>query len=389
MTGKSDAADFAASLAAAAAATGDEPDGDGDVGSADVDDDTADAAPASVGDDAGDSSDPLDAPDTADADDGEDASEDDGANSGDDVDLAAIGQDILAGNVDDAFAALAPLLKIDPKVFSVTGPKLKAMREGLAETKKLKLAADSQLEAAKGEKAKADQILAGARQQYGWAVDLKQAIAIQDWYAVKELCEGLAPKGTNWETIAGGVVAAARGVSPSEVLYRQKLRDLQRKEQEQAEAAAAATATQTAVASAAEIQQKNVAGATAKLKGTEFEGIEEAAETLAKIVADSYDAKRGGFTITFAGAMEKLKADKVVAKLVKLKKLEASRAPRTPVTPPRQPDGKFRTANGKKPPGRKPSKEEEFAASIALAAAAEAANSRFDRIGRRGSRGGK
>lgn len=371
---KTDDGGFAASLTAAAAASGDETDATANVPAADVVDDAGEPAPGGA-----DDSDPLDDADDA------DGQEADGEDSGEVPDLGVIGKQFTDGDIKGACAALG----IDPKILGVNVPKLEAMRRGLKEARDRDAAAATKLAQAETEKTNATAIVKSAKEQYGFAVDLKQAIAAGDFYAVKELCEQLAPRGTTWEVIATGIVKAARGESTSEVMYRRELKRIREEEAARVAAAEATTAAATAAATSAEIQQRNVVGATAKLKGTEYDGIPEAAETLAKIVADSYDAKRGGFTLTLAQALAKLKEDKIVAKLVKLARLE-KRAPAADAAPPRAATGQFvQRTRVVKAPGAKTADTAEarraadFAKSIEAAARAEdAAASRG--AGRRG-----
>lgn len=363
---KTDDGGFAASLAAAASAAGDEADADVTVAAPVGDSVEDDGAASSDGD-------PLDAAaaDDPDADDGSaEASEDDGLLP----DVGAIGQQFTDGDIKGACAALG----IDPKVLGVNVPKLEAMRKGLKAAKDLEASASTKLAAATAAQTQAQTILTGAKAQYGFAVDLKQSIAAGDFYAVKELCEALAPKGTTWETIATGIVQAARGVSPSEALYRREVKRLKDEAAAREAAEAAAAEQATAGATAAEIQQRNVAGATVKLKGTEYDGIPEAAETLARIVAESYDAKRGGFQLTLPQALAKLKEDKIVAKLVRLAKLEKARTPAAEPSVPRAPSGQFtprtrvvRTPN--KADTAEARRAADFAKSIELATKAETA----------------
>lgn len=375
--GGDSAADFAASLVAAAEG------------------DTEDAAePAVVESDPVEleGSDDAEEGTASDSDDADDAGDDDGSPEDDEddgsvPDLSAVGQLFVDGDLAGACKALG----IDPKILKVSEPKFKAMREGLREARQLKTEAETIKKAGDAALTQAQQIIAAGKKEYGHLVDLKNSLALGDYSAAKDILEELAPKGTTYQQIAEGIVLAAKGASPAEAAYKRRLRELE-KEKAEREAAEAAERTKAEEAAAARaMAEKNLRGAEARLKGTDFDGVEGAAAKLVEIVSQNWDYERKGLKIKPEKCLELLGQDPVISKLVKLKKLEAGKL-RT--TPPRATDGKFvaparvkgkigqRTPPAAKPP-RQPTIEDERRAAIQEASRLEAAEQRRLRGGRR------
>jgi hypothetical protein len=372
------AADFAASLVTAAELSEEEPSAAVQLG-ADPSDESGDAADDS--DAAADAEAPADdADDAGDSDGSEESGEDDESVP----DLSAVGKQILGGDL----AGACKKLGIDPKIFKLNEPKFKAMREGLKEARTKETAAAAKAKEAETNLAQAQAVIAEGKKQYGHLIDLKHAIALGDFGVVKELLEELAPKGTTYQQIAEGIVLAAKGASPGEAAAKREAKRL-REELAAREAAAEADKQKQAEEAASKaLAAKNLAGAATRLKGTQFDGIDEAPAALVRIVSENWDYARKGLKIKPEECLKLLGQDPVISKLVKLKKLEAAKAPARDTA-----SGQFRNrgAIGKKPPapppGNRPppkvSREDEFKASIQEAARLEAAEERTARRGRR------
>jgi hypothetical protein len=328
------AADFAASLVSAAGGAATE--GTNDDGSTDEQDSGSDRSPddeSLSAPDAADSSDELDpeaGADAADAGDDEDG-DDDSDGSGDSAALAQELGQLLIDNPAEFFKRTG----VDPKVLKINGPKFEAMRKGLKEAKELRAAAEAAAAANQAEDTRLKAVLADAKKSYGPLVDLKNSLALGDYGAAKELLEALAPKGTTYQQIAEGIVKAAQNVSPSEAALRRQLKQ-EREERAAAEEKARKEREETESKTQGEaLAKKNLAGATAKLKGTAFEGVDGAAEKLVQIVASNWDYERKGLKIPIKDCLKLLAKDPVVSKLVELKKLKGTLPPTAPRTQPR------------------------------------------------------
>jgi hypothetical protein len=308
-------ADFAASLAQASKNVGEKPP---EPAEAEADGGATDAEEAEgVADDSAD---------------GADDSADDPDDAGDNDDEAADGEG--DGQVSETVAKeLGQLLiddpaeffkrtGVDPKVLKINGPKFEAMRKGLREAKDLRAEVTTVTAANQAEKTRLDAVLTDAKQKYGPLVDLKNSLALGDFYAAKELLESLAPKGTTFQQIAEGIVQAAKGISPSEAALRRQLKQ-EREERAAAEAKAAKDREEAEARTTTEaLTKKNLVGATNRLKGTAFDGVDGAAEKLVEIVAANWDYERKGLKIKPEECIKLLGKDPIISKLVELKKLK-------------------------------------------------------------------
>lgn len=316
-----------------------------------------------------------------DSDDADDVADDDGSEADDEddgplPDVDDFKSEVSQLLVDGDLAGACKALGIDPKILKINQPKFEAMRKGLKEAKELREAATAATTAATAEDTRVKAVLADAKAKYGPLVDLKNSLALGDYYAAKELLESLAPKGTTFQQIAEGIVQAAKGVSPSEAALRRQLKQ-EREDRAAAEAKAtkerddAAAATQTEA-----LTRKNLAGAQTRLKGTDFDGVDGAAAKLVEIVAANWDYERKGLKITAAECIKLLSKDPVISKLVELKKLKGRAAPPPTVVT------KLRTTKETKQ-DPKARAEAERKQAMAEATAAEQKSLRANRRGRR------
>jgi hypothetical protein len=366
-----DAADFAAALRAAASAAEETPDAtesksdEGDVA------DTSDSTSADSSDAEGEG---------ADADDADGAGDDDGQAEDDEDDAAvssdveAIRQKFIDGDIEDALKDLG----VDPKVLGVNGPKLIAMRKGLAEAKNLKARADQVFKDAAAKEVRAQDIIKDGKAQYGHLVDLKNALKLGEYTAARDILEALAPDGVTYKQIAEGLAKAAAGMSPSEVIYRKKLRELAEKERKDAEDAEASKAKANQPAPEA-VRAKNLEGAAKLLKGSALEGIPGAAEKIVELAAANWDAEKKGLKVPKTELVKLAAKDPVIAQLLELKQLKAKGKGKAPAPEPKvereKGTGKFRSRRTETVDPNKKEKDE-FAAAMAQAAAMEAADRR-------------
>jgi hypothetical protein len=331
--------------------------------------------------DGGDSAE-REAPDTDDAADdadGADSAEDEDGDSSDAVGAADIGRQIVDGDL----AGACKLLGIDPKILNVNVPKFEAMRKGLKESRAREAAAVAAETEAKKAQDHADAVMADAKSKYGDLVDLKLSVKAGDYYAVREILEALAPEGTPIKTVLEGIALAAKNVSPSEIAYKRKLREIAAKEQADKEAAKEAEKTTNAAKEQAAVAERNKAGAEKLLKGSAFEGIPGAADALVKLAADNWDPVKKGLKLPKEQLVRLLAKDPVIGQLAELKRLKGK--PAAPPAPPAN-KNKNRSASGqfaRPPAGKGPSKAEkeeaERKASIAEAARLEARDARAAR----------
>jgi hypothetical protein len=326
------AADIAASISAANAAIGDTSDESADSG-----DDTSGADDSAVVEDSeGEEPDPgaadgeADDPDAGD----DDASEDEDEPAEVPADVAALKTQVSQLLVDGDLKAACKLLGIDPKVLKINQPKFEAMRKGLKEAKDIRTANDTRQKTLDEYKAKTDRVLEDGRKKFGPFVDLQNALALDDFSAAKEIFEGLDRKGRTFKEIAQGIVTAAANTSPSEAKYKRLLREqaeAKRKEEEAAEAAKKSTET---VEQTKAMEKKNLDGAAAKLKGTQFEDIPRSAETLVRIVSENWDETRKGLKVPYAQILKLLAADPVMKLGLENKALKARKGATPAVTTP-------------------------------------------------------
>lgn len=384
MPDTNEAADFAASLAEASTAAEETPD-DSETSAGteapaatdelDGEGNLSEGEPA-ADDDAG-------SDDEDDAADEEDESKDSGSES-----LDAIKQKFLDGDIEDALKDLG----LDPKILEVNGPKLVAMRKGLKEAKEAEARANAKLEQGVHAEERAKAIIADGKKQYGHLVDLKNALRLGEYTAARDILEALAPEGTTYKQIAEGLAKAAQGMSPSEQVYRKKLRELAEKERKDAEAAEAAKAEQTTKVTTEQLAQKNLDGAKKLLANTELADIPGAAEELVKLAAANWDPAKKGLKVPREQLVKDLAKHPVIGQLLELKRLKAGGkgkpAPKTeaPAVDRDRNTGKFKKVdraldkNRKADPKAK--EKDEFAAALAEATRMEAAERRSRNAGK-------
>jgi len=317
----------------------------------------------------------------ASADSADDGGDDDGSaaddeDDGEAPDFSAVGQQIADGDL----AGACKKLGIDPKILNINVPKFEAMRKGLKETRTREAAAVAAETAAKTAQTHADAVMADAKSKYGDLVDLKLSVKAGDFYAVREILEALAPDGTPIQKILEGIALAAKNVSPTEIAYKRKLRELATKEQADKDAAKAAEAANAAKADETARAERNKTGAAKLLKGTPYEDLPGAAEALVKLAADHWDPVKKGLKVPPAQLVKLLAKDPVLGGLAELKRLKGkpapAPAPRVNKNKTRTPTGQFTTP---KPANKAAALEAERRASIAEAARLEARDARAKR----------
>jgi len=370
---QNDAADFAAALNQAADAAEETPDADesqSDAGKGKMADKSA------LDDSAGDETESESADSEADD---SDAGESDGPEADEEADepvsddVAGIRQKFIDGDIEDALKELG----VDPKVLGVNGPKLIAMRKGLAEAKAVKARADGVFRDAAAKEQHAQAIIADGKKQYGHLVDLKNALKLGEYTAAKDILEALAPDGVSYKQIAEGLAKAAAGMSPSEVIYRKKLREMAAKEQADAEAAEQAKVKASQPAPEA-VQAKNLEGANKLLKGTALEGVAGAAEVVVRLAAQNWDPVKKGLRVPKTELVKLAAKDPVIAQLLELKQLKSKGKPEAKTEAPVEREsgtGKFKSRRTVIV-DPKAKEKDEFAAAMAEAARMEASERR-------------
>lgn len=319
------------------------------------------------------------APEDGEEDNGEaddsDAADDDGDEESEESsdDSAAKARELfLAGDK----AAAAKALGLDPKVFDLSDAKFRTMRQGLK-------AADEKL--AEAEKVKAEGIAAQAKaenmykqgkEELGPVLQLRRLLAKGDYLAAKDMLEALAPPGTTYQQIAEGIALAAKGMSPSEQLYRRRLRELDEKEQKEK-----AEKEKPPEKPAVTDPGKNLEGAKKMLANTALADIPNAAETLVRIAAENWDPVKKGFKVPRAELVKLVQKDPVISQLLELKQLRAKKGKAPESTPAaeatRDKKGRFQERSRERQSKLTPEqsaeakREKDFRDSIAQAAAME------------------
>lgn len=356
---------FAESLAAAAAL---EPGASTDASTdlAEADEAGADGqSDDDASDEAGDESDDAD----ADESDGDEDDEGEDSEEPEAKSLSSIKEKFLAGDKVGALKALG----LDPKILDLNDAKFRTMRQGIK-------AADEKLAAATEKETKATNDLAEVQRMYkkgqeelGPVLALRRMLAKGDYLSAKDMLEALAPPGTTYQQIAEGIALAAKGMSPSEQLYRRRLRELDEKEQREK-----AEKEKPPEKPAPTADSKNLEGAKKALASTPLADIPGAAEALVRIAAEHWDPK-GGLKKPRAELIKLVAKDPVISQLLELKQLKAKKgkAPEPPTTSPRDRKGRFqersreRKSNLSPEQLREQQREREFRDSVAQAAAME------------------
>lgn len=360
---------FTAALAAAVEASGEEaPDA---TASAEADSTKAvapDDGEAASSDSKDDSAEPVDdaASDGADDDADEDGESEPAAG------LDDVKKLFLKGDKDAALKALG----LDPKILDVNSAKLRAMRAGLNEAKNLKARADGLMQDAAKKEANAAAILKDGKERYGQLVDLKLALRGGDFTAAHDILIALAPEGVNYRTIAEGMAKAASSMSPSERIYRDKLRKMAEDERKAEEAKAAQRNQESSKSTKAEETKRNVEGATKLLAQTELAGIPGAAEKLVELAAKAWDPIIKGLKVPRAELVKQLEKDPIIGQLLELKRLKAGKQPAAKTPPREQATGKFQRKDRAREPAQRDKQKEEFEAALAEATRMEASERR-------------
>lgn len=373
--------DFEAALAQAASVSGEENTTDDST----TQPDDASASEAAVSDgDSGEAPAADDAPDgTDDSDDGAD----DDADADDDSEPTAgsraledVKELFLNGDKDAAMKALG----LDPKVLDVNPAKLKAMREGLKEARETKAKADTLFRDAAAKEANAQAIIADGKKQYGPLVDLKLALKAGDFTAAHDILLALTPEGTTYRQVAEGMARAASTMTPSERIYRDKLRKLAEDERKAEEARERAKQEEASKTNQQTEAQRNLAGATRLLEKTELSDIPGAAAKLVELAAKEWDPVTKGLKVSREELVKRLEKDPVIGGLLELKRLKANggKPPARPAPPVEREKGSGKFKSRRTPAAAadpKQKERDEFAAAMAEATRMEAAERRQKR----------
>lgn len=305
--------------------------------------------------------------DSADSSD-DDSDDDDAEDSGDDSSGA---KDLfLAGDKAGALKALG----LDPKILDVSDAKFRTMRQGLKAADTALAAATAKEAAGLAAEAKAAELYEQGKKELGPVLQLRRMLAKGDYMSAKDLLEALAPPGTTYQQIAEGIALAAKGMSPSEQLYRRRLRELDEREQkekdEKVKPPEKTVSTDTG---------RNLEGAKKMLAGTALADVAGAAEALVRVAAENWDAEKRGFRVPRAKLVELVSKDPVISQLLELKTLKAktkTKAAEVKEIVREEKTGRFRErprAESKLTPEQQAQarRDAEFKASVAEAAAME------------------
>jgi hypothetical protein len=297
--------------------------------------------------------------------------DDEGEDSADDAEASGISaakELFLSGDKTGALKALG----LDPKILDLNDAKFRTMRQGIkAADEKLAEATRLHAEATAKEAQNAEMYERG-RKELGPVLQLQRLLAKGDYLAAKDLLEALAPAGTTYQQIAEGIALAAKGMSPSEQLYRRRLRELDEREQ------AARQEPEKKPDAPKPDPAKNIEGAKKALAGTALADIPGAAEKLVSVAAEHWDPVKKGLKLPRAELIKLVQKDPVISQLLELKQLKAKKgkAPEPEPEVKRDPKGRFRErprVESKLTPEqqRKAKEEADFKASVAQAAAME------------------
>jgi hypothetical protein len=255
------------------------------------------------------------------------------------------------------------------------------MREGLAEARETKARADGILRDAAAKEAQAQAILKDGKARYGHLVDLKLALKAGDYTAAKDILEDLAPEGMTYRQIAEGIAKAAAGMSPSEVVYRKKLRELAEKEAREAEQREQAKAQEQTQLTKAEEDKRNLEGAKRALAGTDLADLPGAAEKLVELAAKAWDPIKKGLKVPREQLIKDLAKDPVFSQLLELRQLKSKGRPaaQKASTPERTPSGQFKRRQERVGGPPRDKEKDEFQAALAEATRMEAAERRARR----------
>lgn len=265
-------------------------------------------------------------------------------------------------------AGAAKLLGLDPSVFKLNNRQFKAARVTAQEAKRAAAEASSKAALAESAQKQAETLNAKAEEIYGPVVagrhHYKQGDALKARAAVELLF------GDSFESIVANLAKGAKAMDPAqlEVLKLRKELDTEK----------AAKATETAAAQAQVAEAAELAGISARLKGTPLEALsDEAAADIQKVIRASYNKALGKYTKTLKEAYAEVKTG-YTAKAAKLATLgkPAAKPPTKPEV--RKPLAPTRVAA----PAKGLTMEQEFAMELKAAKAATAAADRKARRAR-------
>lgn len=257
-------------------------------------------------------------------------------------------------------------LGLDPGIFRLNNRQFAAARAAETAAKALKAEGEAALSEGTAKLAKATELDTAARTTYG-PIAVGAAKYAQG--------EHLAAKGAvelffrdKFENIVANIARAAKGIDPAQA-------EVIRLRREIAERDAANTASTAAAASAAE-EAGQVTTIAGKLKGTPLEGVDGAAEEIARVIRASKHPTLNKYTVTLKEAYVQVKAAhaKKAAQLAKL--LPGARP--APVVDKRRPLDRTPLA-ARRPVEKKVDPDEEFRRELEAAARDTAAQERKNR----------
>jgi hypothetical protein len=263
--------------------------------------------------------------------------------------------------------AAAEKLGLDPSVFKLNNRQFKAARVAAKEAREAKTAADTAAASALAAQTKAEQLNATAEEIYGPVVAGKHHYKNGNVLEARAALELLFDD--TYENIVQNMAKGAKAMDPAKLEVEKLRRELA--------AEKATKAQEQATQTAAQQKATEIAGITAKLKGTPLEDLsDEAAADIHTLISKSYNAALGKHTVTLKeayGQVKKAYAEKA-AKLAKLTGKPAVVAPKGGKA--REPLEKTKLAP--RVPAKKLSEQDEFAAELAAAKKDTAAAARRD-----------
>jgi len=270
---------------------------------------------------------------------------------------AGAGLDEIRDLIDSGdLKAAAEKLGLDPSVFKLNNRQFKAARVTAKEAKAA--AAEASLKAAEALHAQkqAETLNARAEEVYGPVVAGKHHYKNGDVLGARAALELMFED--SFENIVSNMAKGAKAMDPAKLEVMKLRKEL--------EAEKAAKAAELATQSAAQQTQTEIAGITAKLKGTPLEELsDEAAADIHALISKSYNGALKRHTVTLKEAYVQVKAN-YAAKAAKLAKLSGKPAMVAPKTKTREPLDKTKLAP-RVPAGKKLTAEQEFAAELAAA----------------------
>jgi hypothetical protein len=263
--------------------------------------------------------------------------------------------------------AAAEKLGLDPSVFKLNNRQFKAARVAAKEAREAKTVAETAAATALTAQKQAETLNARAEEVYGPVVagkhHYKNGNVLEARAALELLFED------TYENIVTNMAKGAKAMDPARLEVEKLRRELA--------AEKAAKATETAATSAATQKATEIAGITAKLKGTPLEDLsDEAAADIHAVISKSYNSALGKHTVTLKEAYAQVKKQ-YAEKAAKLAKLSGKAPVVAPKGKTREPLEKTKLAP-RVATGKKLSEQDEFAAELAAAKKETAAAARRD-----------